>query len=446
MEPTESPAQSRGDAAPPTEQLTPVPEGPADGARAGALRPGSGGGLFHRTFESLENRHYLFLWLGMLTAMSGTQMQFYARGVLTYDLTDSRVLTGIVAMGFAPAMLVFALVGGAISDRVERRILIQGVQLGQVVLALTIGTLILTDQIHWVHILIAGMVQGSLFAFMMPARQVIIPRMVGPERLSNAMALNAAAISFTTLVAPAIGGILYGLTGPEGVYFLVAGLNLIAILFTGMIPRFPADPDAARKPMVSDIVEGFRYVGANRVLLTLVLFSAGVSLLSIPLRMQLPVFAKDVYGADPAGVGWLTAAIGAGSLIGALGIASLRRGQRRGFVLLVSAFVSAFGLLLVAGLPWYWAGMLSMVPIGLGEAARMALGMALAMEVTEDQYRGRVSSVFMMTFGLMPLGILPLAFAMDAFGPEVAVLGMGAMLAVFSVLAFAFMRRLRTLQ
>jgi MFS family permease len=343
-------------------------------------------------------------------------------------------------------MLTFALVGGAISDRVERRLLIQVVQLGQVVLALAIGTLIFTDQIHWVHILIASVIQGSLFAFMMPARQVIIPRMVGPERLSNAMALNAAAMSFTTLVAPAIGGVLYAIVGPEGVYFTVAGLNLFAVGLTGLIPKFPPDPGAARQSMISNIGAGFSYIRNSRTLLLVVVFSALVTIMSMPFRMQLPVFAKDVYDATPAGVGWLTAAIGAGSLIGALGMASLRKGQRRGLILMVSGFVSAFGLLAAGGLPVYWAGLIIMVPIGLGEAARFALGQALAMELTEDRYRGRVASVFMMTFGFMPLGILPLAFAMDAFGSEVAVIGMGAMLAVFSVLAFAFMRRLRTLQ
>ena len=162
-------------------------------------------------------------------------------------------------------------------------------------------------------------------------------------------------------------------------------------------------------------------------------------LLTMPFRMLLPAFAKDVYGATPFQVGALTAMTGIGSLLGALGMASLRKGQRRGLVLMGSAFVSAIAMASVAGLPSYWVGLFLMLFIGMGEAGRFALGQALAMELSDDGHRARVASIFEMIFGFMPFGILSVATAMELFGAEVAIFGLGIVLLITaSIFAIRF--------
>ena len=105
-------------------------------------------------------------------------------------------------------MLGLALFGGAIADRFERKRLIQMGQIVPAALALGIGIIIFTDNIQWYHLVLVSIIQGSMFSFMMPARQAMIPQLVGKEGLSNAMAINAAGMSAMTLVAPAIAGIL----------------------------------------------------------------------------------------------------------------------------------------------------------------------------------------------------------------------------------------------
>jgi MFS family permease len=171
-----------------------------------------------------------------------------------------------------------------------------------------------------------------------------------------------------------------------------------------------------------------------------------VALLSMPFRMLLPAFALDVYGALPDAAGWLLAANGAGAMIAGLGIASLRRGQRRGLVLMVASLFTGVALIAIGAFPWYLVGMMAMVLMGVGHGAGFGLGPALIMENADEEYRGRVMSVFMMTFGLMPLGVMPLSLAMDHFGPEVAVLTMGVMLLVVASLLIATQGRLRRLQ
>ena len=380
----------------------------------------------------------------MLTGMTGTQMQFFARGILAYDITGQNfLLTGVVGVGFAPAMLIGSIIAPAVTNRVDGRNLIQVVQAGQVVLAGSIAVLLVADILIWQHLLAASIIQGALFAFMMPARQVMIPKMVGRDLMSNAMSLNSAAMSLTAMVAPAVGGVLYAVFGPEGVYIAVAGLNILAVVFTGMIRKFPPDPNAPRRSVLGSWVEGFRHVAARRILLQVMIFSGIAALLTMPFRMMLPPIAINIYGASEVQTGLLVGVVGVGSLIGALGIANLRRGQRRGLILLVTSVVSGVSFVVFAGLPVYWIGLVLMIPIGFAEVGRFALGQALTMELTDDEHRAHVASLFMMSFSIVALGMLPLGIAMDAYGAEATMFGLGGLLLVSSILFIGTMKGLR---
>ena len=380
----------------------------------------------------------------MLTGMTGTQMQFFARGILAYDITGQNfLLTGVVGVGFAPSMLIGSIIAPAVTNRVDGRNLIQVVQAGQVVLAGSIAVLLVADILIWQHLLAASIIQGALFAFMMPARQVMIPKMVGRDLMSNAMSLNSAAMSLTAMVAPAVGGVLYAVFGPEGVYIAVAGLNILAVVFTGMIRKFPPDPNAPRRSVLGSWVEGFRHVAARRILLQVMIFSGVAALLTMPFRMMLPPIAINIYGASEVQTGLLVGVVGVGSLIGALGIANLRRGQRRGLILLVTSVVSGVSFVVFAGLPVYWIGLVLMIPIGFAEVGRFALGQALTMELTDDEHRAHVASLFMMSFSIVALGMLPLGIAMDAYGAEATMFGLGGLLLVSSILFIGTMKGLR---
>ena len=157
---------------------------------------------FAETYQSFKSRDFLFLWLGMLTLMFGMNMQMLSRSYLVYELESSGALLGVVNAGSAIPMLTLALFGGVIADRLDKKRIIQTGQLMAGLVSLAVGILILTGTVSWIHLLIASIVQGAFFAFLMPARQALIPQMVGPKLVSNAVALNATAMSFTTLAAP----------------------------------------------------------------------------------------------------------------------------------------------------------------------------------------------------------------------------------------------------
>ncbi|MDP6454599.1 MAG: MFS transporter [SAR202 cluster bacterium] len=400
---------------------------------------------WRETFSSLKEREFMFLWLGMLALMGGMQMQMLARGYLVYDLTGSASLLGVVNAGSSLPMLVLALFGGAIADRMERKRLIQ---IGQGVagaLSLGVAFAIYTGHIEWWYLMISGLIQGTAWAFMMPARQAIIPQLVGADKLTNAMALNAAGMSVMTLLAPALAGGLYAWAGPDKVYFIIGSLGIIAMIVTSFI-RAPAGPQRTRKPaMLRDIGEGLQYIRKNNLVMVLLFIGLATSLLAMPFRFLMPVFVVDVYHLDSKAMGLLIAVMGGGSLVGSLVIAALGN-WRRGMLLILGSFASGIALLLLVLFPFYYAAAAIMIILGVGDSTRRTLNQSMMMEVVEDQFRGRVMSVFMMNFGLMPLGVLPTGILADAVGPRFAIGTLAVLLLVITTMVLVTQKQLRSIR
>ena len=163
----------------------------------------------------------------------------------------------------------------------------------------------------------------------------------------------------------------------------------------------------------------------------------------MPFRIGLmPIFIIDVYERGPEALGLMITVSGAGSLLGTMFIATVGA-WRRGMLLIVGSFASAVALLLVALIPVYFAAVGIMLLMGLGDAGRRTVNQALIMEEVEDRYRGRVMGVFMMNFGLMPLGVLPAAAATQVIGPQFTVGILGAMLMGTTLVVLLTQKRLR---
>ncbi len=374
--------------------------------------------------------------------MTGMQMQMVVRSYLAYEITSSPFLLGVVNAGFAIPLLALSLFGGAMADRLERKRIIQIGQLVAVILSIFIGVSIATDAITWMHLLGVSMAQGALFSFLMPARQAMIPQLVGKENLTNAMSLDAAAMSATTLIAPAIGGGLYNVIGPEGVYYLISGCSVLAIMFTSMVQSPDRVRVSTRTAMVVDIKSGLSYVAHNRMVLVLLVLGLLTTLLANPFRFIMPVFVVDVYGLGPESMGLLVTITGLGALVGSLSIASIGK-WHRGLLLLASCLVSGIALLMVASIPFYIAATLIMIPIGLGDSIRWTLNQAMIMEEVADEYRGRVMSIFMMIFGMIPLGVLPAGLLAETVNGQFAVGLLAALLLIVTFTLWASQKQLR---
>ena len=362
--------------------------------------------------------------------MSAMQMQMLSRGYLVYDMENSGSLLGLVNVGASIPMLVLPLFGGVLADRVNRKRIIQAGQIVAALIAFSVFVLIRTERIEWFHLLVSSIMQGAVFALMMPARQALIPQLVGKGLLSNALALNTAAMSATTLAAPSVAGVLYGYFGPSNVYLLIGVLSLgscIATLFvrhrgeieTDVKPR-NVQGKGKIKDLLSDITEGLKYVRSQRLIMVLLIMALATTVLAQPFRFLMPIFVVDVYNLGPESMGLLMSVMGLGALAGSIYIAA-HGNKNRGRILLVGSFVSGLSLLGVAVVPIYMWAVLFMIPLGLGDASRRTIIMTLIMEKSEERYRGRVMSIFMLNFGLMPLGVLPAGVISDLFGGQIAI-------------------------
>ena len=400
---------------------------------------------WRQTFSSLAIHDFRNLWLGMLMMMGAMQMLMLTQSYLIYDMTGSPGLLGLINSSFALPLLVLALFAGALADRLEGKRIIQIGQSVAALSALAIAVSVATDTVTWVHLLVGSMVLGSCMSFLMPARQSIIPQLVGEGNLTNAMALNAAGMSATTLLAPALAGGLYAVWGPALTYFTIMALFLGSVFLTGLLPKLTRMARRTRSSMAGDIGAGLSYVRRNPLVLILLFMGLTTALFAMPFRLLMPIFVVDIYERGPEAMGLLVSGMGLGSLAGALFIASLGT-WRRGLMLITGTFVTGIALLLVALLPFYTVALGLMVILGLGDAGRRTLNQSLIIEVTDPQFRGRVVSMFMMNFALMPLGALPAGVAAEFLGGQVVVGILATLLLTTGAVVLLSQKRLREIR
>ncbi len=359
------------------------------------------------------------MWLSLLFSMAGFQIQMTVRGILVYDITNNAFITGAVSAGFAPSLLLFSMFGGVLGEKVDKKRLIQFAQGMNMLASILIGLLIYFDLLHWSHLLLVSISQGAMFAIQVPARQSLIPELVGKDLVTNAIGLNAMIMGITTMIAPAIGGYTYEFFGPLNSYLIVSFTMTIGVFMVGFVPSFPPKLISKNKSTFQEIINGFTYLKTNKVIRLIWIHAVVLALCTGPFRMLIPVFAKDVYLSSPGEVGNLMAAGGIGGILSSLLIASLGPRSKRGLILILIGIVTGIGLLMASTLTFFIVGIVAMIIVGFSETGRWSLGQALMMEHAGEEYRARVISLLMMTWGLMPISMLPMGWAFGYFGPEI---------------------------
>lgn len=413
---------------------------------------GGGGGLFlfnQRTFSSLKNPVYRLYYGGLLGQMASMNMQMLARSLLIWRLTGSAAILGVMALATALPLLFLSLFGGVIADRVQKKyVMIAGqassavVSLG-IALALTLGYLSPEHAGSWWILIVASVLQGTILGLMMPSRQAILREIVSEEQLMNAVALNTLGMNTLRLLAPAAAGFLIDAFDFKAVYYAMTGMYLMAVVFITFIP--PTGTMTVRGiGALASIREGLKYIRHERTILSILLFTLVAVILSMPYILLMPIFADDILKVGATGMGVLLSVSGIGAIVGSLTLASLPN-KKRGTMLLVSSLI--LGLALVGfslSSSWYLSLAL-IVFVGLGQTGRMTLGNTLLQYYTEDEYRGRVMSVYLMEFGLMSFGVFAAGLIAEAMGVQWAVGGFAIVLVFLSILALAFVPRLRKL-
>lgn len=367
----------------------------------------------------------------MLPSMLAFQMGQVAVGYVAYLISGEATALGWISAGWGIPMLFFALIGGVVADRVPKRTVILCSQATIGTVAIVNAILILTDSLQVWHLVAASAVQGTAFAFNMPSRQAFVAELVSKERLTNAIALNNAGMNLMRVIGPALAGMLIALPfiGPGGIFVLMAGMYVIAIM---LIFRLPQGRPTRRVTSggLSELIEGLRYVARHPVLRMLLILACVPVLLGMPYVQMMPVFAEDVFDVGSQGLGTLMAANGAGALLGSLAIAGASGLQRRGLMQL--ALGVAFGLMLAifAFGRSFPLGLVAIAIAGLANSGYATLNATLIMQHAEQAFHGRVMSLYMITFSMMPLGSVPMSWLVDQFGAPTVIGIAGLLLAL----------------
>ena len=396
---------------------------------------------------SFAHRDYRLLWSGTVVTQLGQWMQQVAIGWLVLELTDSSTFLGLVGFARGLPMLLLALPAGVLADRIDRRILLMWFQAGGAFVAVALTALVFLDWIEPWHIIVLSVLGGGVMAFIAPTRQAVVPGVVPRNLMANAIAMNSAGQNATRVVGPSLAGILISAFG-TAVCFLAQALGFIWALVMSFQLRVPPVSQARiRAGIRENITDGLSYIRGSATLSGLMVMAAVPILLAQPYIQMMPVFARDVLHVGSSGLGLLMAANGFGALAGALLYGAIGdRIRQQGRFQIVTAAGFGVALALFAVSPWFLLSLLLVGVTGAISSIYMAANNTIIQMTVTDEYRGRVMSVYMMTWGMMPFGTLPMGILSDLFGAPLAVAGQ-ALLSTLVVLLVAYrLPRLRSLE
>jgi predicted MFS family arabinose efflux permease len=335
-------------------------------------------------------------------------MQEVAQNWLILTMTGSAFLLGLDAfLGDAP-FLAFSLFGGVLADRVDRRRILLSSQIVQLSSAFLLAGLIWGHAIHVWIILTLSFVVGFAQSFGGPAYQALVPTLVDPKDLGNAVALNSIQFNLARVIGPVLAGIAFyklgaaACFGLNGISFLAVIVALLA-LKRGALEKSDAKPER----VMESLKVGLRAARDSKSLRGLIALSFIGSFCAMPLVTFLPVFAREVFHKDAKGYSGLLAAFGIGAVLGAIAVAGFGHVHRKGIVAVAMQMI--FGALMVA-FALSRDLVLSYAVLFLAGASLMvvfAMFMTLVQSNVEDRLRGRIVSVYSLAFrGAMPLGNL----------------------------------------
>ncbi len=329
-------------------------------------------------------------------------------------------------------MLILSPFGGVLADRFNRIRLLLGAQVLMGGSGLAVGILVAIDVIEVWHLALAGITIGASFALSVPARNALVSDLVPRDVISNAVALTNTTMNASRVVGPTLAGFLIGIIGIAGIYFVQVGgyvwstLNLLTVKDGDDHPR-------VRGSTLVALWEGFGYVFRTPIMLALMLLGMSPALFSMPMIMLLPAFVKHDLKAGPEDLGLLMGALGVGAVIGSLMVVTYAKHRYKGPVVLMSALTFGALVIVLAFTRSLMVSGLVLFVSGFFQAVYMATNQSIIQLLVPDHLRGRVLSIWMLSWGLTPLGLLPMAVVAETVGTPVAMV-MGGVLSVLVVL------------
>ena len=369
------------------------------------------------------------------------QFRFIGSGWLVHELTDSAFWLGVPGIVSALVTVLLMLPAGALADRVDNQQLLARGRALTGIAHFALGLLTLTGVVEVWMVLVWAAVTGALGALTTPAQNALLPRLVERSAMASAVALNGAIWSGMRIIGPALAGLVIALVGIGQAFFVTAAGFALSTYLVATLRLAPLERAGGMTD--SGIFAGLRYIGRNRIFLVTIGLSFLTSIFGSSYVVLLPIFADDILHAGVRGFGYLEAAAGVGALLGTLAIVRIPVGRHAGAVMVGAA--GLFGLW-IAGFAASTTLTLSMALLfagGFFSAMYLNLGMTTLQLLVPGELRGRVMSVWGLTWFLSSVGGFVAASIAEVLGAPFAV-ALGALsvsgFALIVYVAFAEVR------
>jgi len=378
--------------------------------------------------RALDHGDYRRFYFAQLVALVGGWMQTVAQAWLVLQLTSSPFKLGLIStLQFSPVLL-FAVVTGAVADRLPKRRLLVITQTTLACQALLLGALVATGLVEYWHVAALGLLLGFANVFDQPARQAYVMDMVGKNDVASAVALNSAAFNAARIVGPAVAGVVIGRFGVVPA-FLVNSASFLAVIVALLRLESPGLPTSeARASMLAEIAEGLRYARRTPRLVLALALVLSVSLCVFNFTVYVPLLARTVLGLGAAGFGFLMAALGVGAVAGALTVGMLGSREPGLAQMFASAALAFAALLGLAATRHVWLAVPLLFVTGYFGLMLMASCNTSMQLRAPDALRGRVMSLYTwVSGGVFPVGAFLVGTISQWWGVSAAFLWNGTL-------------------
>ena len=385
------------------------------------------------------------LWISTVFNQLGQGMQQVLLGWLVLEMTGSITMVGVVFAVRSAPNLVVGFIAGPVADRIDRRFLMATSVIGMMVVSM-LGSLFLFGGFLTVWQIMAGtFVLGVTQAFYMTSRQVYAYDIVGSAAAVNGIALVSLAQRVGGVFGALIAGALIDWWGSGGTFLVMAisyALGAIALFWLRNVGQSAPEE---REPIRENLVNYFRALANNRIMLSLMVTTAAVEMLGFSHQVLLPVLARDVLFVGPAGLGVLTAFRFAGGALGVLVTAALHQVQRRGIMLLTIIALFGGGEILLSFSTTLWTALVFITLINVMASVTDILHQSLLQLNVPNQQRGRAMGSWIVGIGTAPIGQLQIGYISGLTSPKIALVVNGTLLVLLTLTMGIVMPRLRRL-
>ena len=341
------------------------------------------------------SRDFRLLFIGQVVSNLGTQAALVALPFQIFVLTHSAALVGLLGAFEIGPMVVISLFGGAIADRVDRRLLLAVAQLGVIATAGGLAGAAAAGNPPVLLVLVLGGLLAGCGALNSVAGAAIVPNVLPPDRLRGGLALNYGIYQLTGIVGPALGGLLIAGTSLAATYAIDAGSCVAMLVVALMIaPQRPAHV-AQHPPVLHSIAEGLRFVRGNRALAG----SFAIDLVAMTFGMPRALFAVlslTVYHAGASGAGLMYSAVALGGTVAVFTSGWLIHARRLGLIVIGAVLAWGAAIALAGVVTTLAPALVFLALAGVADGVSAVCRSAINQTVTPDRLRGRMSSVYML--------------------------------------------------